>query len=161
LDGTLRSSAASLEGVMASIRRLSTVVLALVCLVSAAPARSEEVRHAVEARNRAFIAAFLRGDATAVANLYTEGAQVIAPGSPVAIGRPAIAAFWQRSIDSGVEDFTLQTAEVESAGDLAYETGIVRLVAKDGTATEAQYVVIWRRIDGTWMLHRDIWNSSE
>ena len=112
-------------------------------------------------RNRALITAFLRGDATAVANLYTEDAQVIAPGSPVASGRPAIAAFWQRSIDSGVKDLTLETAEVESAADLAYEAGIVRLVPKDGTTSEARYVVIWRRIDGEWMLHRDIWNSSK
>ncbi len=146
---------------MASIHRVSTLVLALAWVVSAAPARSEDVRHAVEAGNRAFITAFLRGDATAIANLYTEDAQVIAPGSPAASGRPAIAAFWQKSIDSGVKEVTLETAEAESAGDFAYETGIVRLVAKDGTTSEARYVVIWRRIDGKWMLHRDIWNSSE
>jgi len=146
---------------MASIHRVPALVLALACLLSAAPARSDDVRNAVEAGNRAFITAFLRGDATAVANRYTEDAQVIAPGSPAASGRPAIAAFWQKSIDSGVKDVVLETAEVESAGDLAYETGIVRLVAKDGTTTDARYVVVWRRIDGNWMLHRDIWNSSE
>ena len=115
----------------------------------------------MEAGNRAFITAFLHGDATAVANLYTEDAQVIAPGSPAVSGRPAIAAFWQTSIDSGVKDIILETAEAESAGDLAYETGILRVVAKDGTTSVERYVVIWRRIDGKWMLHRDIWNSSE
>ncbi len=146
---------------MASIHPISTVVLVLACLASAASAQSEDVRDAVEAGNRAFIAAFLRGDATAVANLYTEDAQVIAPGSPVANGRRAIAAFWQISINSGIKDLTLATAEVESASDLAYETGTVRLVANDGTVTEARYVVVWRRVDGQWMLHRDIWNSSK
>jgi uncharacterized protein (TIGR02246 family) len=115
----------------------------------------------VEAGNRAFIGAFLRGDATAVANLYTAEAQVIAPGSPVARGRAAIAAFWQSSIDSGVADLALETAEVESAGDLAYETGIVRMVARDGMVSSARYVVIWKRMGGGWLLHRDIWNSSE
>jgi uncharacterized protein (TIGR02246 family) len=146
---------------MASVHPISTVVLVLACLSSAASAQSEDVRHAVEAGNRAFIAAFLRGDATAVANLYTEDAQVIAPGAPVASGRPAIAAFWQNSIDSGIKDVTLATADVESASDLAYETGTVRLVANDGTVTEARYVVIWKRVDGQWMLHRDIWNSPK
>ena len=90
------------------------------------------MRDAVEAGNRAFIAAFLRGDAAAVAQLYTETAQVIAPGEPVARGRAAIAAAWQKAIDAGVKDLSLDTAEVESAGDLASETGTVRLVAKDG-----------------------------
>jgi uncharacterized protein (TIGR02246 family) len=144
-----------------SIHRVLPVILALACFAPATAARSDEVRDAVEAGNRAFISAFLRGDATAVGNLYTEDAQVIAPGSPVAAGRPAIAAFWKRSIDSGVEDVALETTEVESAGELAYETGIVRLVASDGTITSARYVVVWKRIDGRWLLHRDIWNSSQ
>jgi uncharacterized protein (TIGR02246 family) len=146
---------------MGSIHRASAVVLALACLVPATSARSEDVRNAVEVGNRAFVTAFARGDATAVANLYTGDAQVIAPGAPVASGRPAIAEFWQGFIDSGVKEVALETAEVESAGDLACETGTVRLVAQDGTASEARYVVVWKRVDGKWMLHRDIWNSSE
>ncbi len=137
------------------------LVLVLACVASAAPARSDDVRDAVEAGNRALITALLRGDATAVADFYTEDAQVIAPGSPAASGRPAIAAFWQGLINSGVKDVTLGTAEAESAGDLAYETGILRVVAKDGTTSQFRYVVIWRQIDGKWLLHRDIWNSSE
>jgi uncharacterized protein (TIGR02246 family) len=146
---------------MISTHRASTALLALACIVAATPARSDEVRDAVEAGNRAFITAFLRGDAKAVAGLYTADAQVIAPGSPVARGRPAIAAFWQKSIDSGIKDVTLETAEVESAGNLAYETGIVGLIAKDGTVSNARYLVIWKRTDGKWLLHRDTWNSSQ
>lgn len=85
---------------------------------------------------------------------------MIAPGEPVARGRPAIAAAWKKAIDGGVKDLSLQTAEVESAGDLACETGIVRLVAKDGTITQARYVVVWKRENGRWKLHRDIWNAE-
>jgi len=48
----------------------------------------------------------------------------------------------------------------ESAGDLACETGIVRLVATDGTLSQARYVVVWKREGGQWKLHRDIWNSE-
>src|SRR5262245_31245579 len=131
--GTIQRLAAGSEVLMVGMHRASIVILALAGLVPAMSARSDEVREAVEAGNRAFIKAFLQGDATAVANLYTKDAQVIAPGSPVARGRSAIAAFWQKSIDSGIKDVALETAEVESAGKLAYETGIVRLVARDGT----------------------------
>jgi uncharacterized protein (TIGR02246 family) len=146
---------------MISTHRASTALLALACIVAATPARSDEARDAVEAGNRAFITAFLRDDAKAVAGLYTADAQVIAPGSPVARGRPAIAAFWQKSIDSGIKDITLETEEVESAGNLAYETGVVGLIAKDGTVSNARYLVIWKRTDGKWLLHRDTWNSSQ
>jgi uncharacterized protein (TIGR02246 family) len=129
-------------------------------VLSGRAARADEVRDAVEAGNRAFIAAFLRGDAQAVADLYTERAQVIAPGAPVARGRSAIAAAWQKTIDAGVKDLTLTTAEVESAGDLACETGVVRLVSRTGGVTEGRYVVVWKRTNGQWKLHRDIWNGE-
>jgi uncharacterized protein (TIGR02246 family) len=143
--------------------RATEVVLS--CLVAtvvlAVPrAHADPVRDAVEAGNRAFITAFLAGDARAVADLYTENAQVIAPGAPVARGRPAIEAAWQKSIDAGVKELTLQTADVESSGDLACETGVVRLVARDGGVTEGRYVVVWKRTDGRWRLHRDIWNAD-
>ena len=141
-------------------RLASLSLLALACLAPALPAHADAVRDAVEAGNRAFVAAFLKGDATAISHLYTADAQVIPPGAPVAKGRPAIAAFWQASIDSGIKDVKLDTADVESAGDLAYETGTVRLVAKDGTSSSARYVVVWKRVDGKWLLHRDVWNSE-
>ena len=143
-------------------RSIAALAFALVAtvVVRASPACADEVRDAVEAGNKAFIAAFLRGDAKAVADLYTEDAQVIAPGAPVAQGRAAIAALWQESIDSGVKDVTLTTQNVESAGDLACETGTVKLVASDGAASVARYVVVWKRTGGQWKLHRDIWNAE-
>lgn len=145
---------------MANSHRVFVTTLALMGLLYAVNARADGVRDSVEAGNREFIEAFLRGDSTTIASLYTEDAQVIAPGSPVASGRAAIAALWQKSIDSGTKDVALETAEVESGGGLAYETGNVRLVAKDGAVTQARYVVVWKRVGDRWMLHRDIWNSE-
>jgi uncharacterized protein (TIGR02246 family) len=130
----------------------------LVFVLIARAGRADEMRDAVEAGNKTFVATFLRGDAKAVSELYTENAQVIAPGEPVARGRAAIAAAWQKSIDSGIKDVKLETLDVESAGDLAYETGVVRLVARDGKVSSARYVVVWKREGGRWKLHRDIWN---
>ena len=141
-------------------RSIWALALGVGCLWAAGSAAADEVRDAVEAGNRAFIAAFLRGDSAAVSQLYTEQAQVIAPGAPVARGRAAIAAAWQKTIDAGVEDLALETEDVESAGDLAVETGIVRLVARGGAVTLGRYVVVWKREGGAWKLHRDIWNAE-
>lgn len=127
----------------------------------AAPAQPGDARAAIEAQNRAFIAAFGRGDANAVAALYTENAQVIAPGSAPVSGRAAIGEFWQGSIASGIREVALETIDVESDGALAAETGAARLVGGDGSVTAARYVVVWKNVDGQWMLHRDIWNAGE
>jgi uncharacterized protein (TIGR02246 family) len=146
---------------MTRVIRPSAPALAVAFVLLGRVGHADEVRDAVEAGNRAFIAAFLAGDANAVAQLYTGDAQVISPGEPVARGRSAIAAVWQKTIDSGVKNLGLQTAEVESAGDLACETGIVRLVSRDGSSSEGRYVVVWKREGGQWKLHRDIWNSEK
>ena len=117
-------------------------------------------RASIEAGNRAFTAAFRRGDARGVAELYTEDAQLIPPGSDVASGRSAIAAFWRTVMDTGARDLILDTTEVESAGDLAYEVGTVRVVGEHSQVTEGRYVVVWKQQNGHWKIHRDIWNSA-
>ena len=136
-----------------------TVVFVAVSLLYGAAARSDDTRESIESSNQAFAAAFLRGDAEAVAELYTKDAELLPPGAGVVAGRVAIAAFWKGAIDAGVKDLVLTTVQVESAGDLAYEVGTVRIVAKDDQVSEDRYLVVWKRENGKWQLHRDIWNS--
>ena len=137
---------------------LLSLILAICFAASRGAGAAEDVRAAVEAGNAAFVAAFLRGDAAAVAGLYTEDAKLIPPGGEVAAGRPAIEAFWKATIASGVKDVALTTLDVEASGDLAAEVGSVRLVGADGKVSEQRYVVVWKRVAGVWKLHRDIWN---
>jgi uncharacterized protein (TIGR02246 family) len=127
-------------------------------LVPAVHASGDEVRKAVEAGNAAFVAAFEGGDADAIGRLYTADAKVIAPGSPIASGRAAIAAHWKAGM-AGVKNVALQTHDVGTAGDLAYEDGTVTIVSTAGEKTVARYLVVWKREGGEWKLHRDIWNQ--
>ena len=142
---------------------MSRVLLVLACAlalgVTAAPVHGDVARDAIDAANAAFVKAFLAGDAKAVSNLYTEGAQLIAPGAEVALGRAAIAAFWAGSMKT-IRGVRLETAAVESAGDLAVEDGVAYLVGSDGSHSSARYVVVWKRVAGSWRLHRDIWNAG-
>jgi len=139
------------------MRRVTTFALACVlfapCLVSA-----EDVRAAIESTNRAFAGELASGDAAAVAQRYTEDAAVIAPGAPVARGRAAIEAFWAGAVAAGLRSVALATSSVDAAGDLAAEEGEATLVDADGVTTKSRYVVVWKRQDGEWKLHRDIWN---
>jgi uncharacterized protein (TIGR02246 family) len=149
------------EAAMNRPRIVLASTFALVLLSFPRAAHADEARDGVEAGNKAFIEAALAGDAKAVAELYTETAQVIAPGAPVATGRAAISAFWLASFQAApVKAMQLETDDLESAGDLAYETGKVTLVARDGATSSARYLVVWKREGGSWKLHRDIWNAE-
>ncbi len=123
-------------------------------------ARGDDVRAEIEAANRAFGAAVRKGDYQAVAQLYTEDGQLIPPGAEIVRGRAAIAAYWKQGIEAGLNDLVLTTVDVESAGNLAYEVGTARVGNSNRDATEGKYLVVWKRQDGTWRLHRDIWNAA-
>jgi len=76
-------------------------------------------------------------------------------------GKPAIQAFWQGALDMGIAEAVLETVEFEEVGDAAWELGQGVLKAKDGQVLDdAKYIVLWKRENGAWKRHRDIWNSS-
>jgi uncharacterized protein (TIGR02246 family) len=121
-------------------------------------------RAAIETGNARFSELYGRGDVTAIAALYTEDAIVFPPGADMAKGRQAIEEFWRATRDSGVTSVTLTTVDVGESGDLAYEVGTALLTiqpeAQEPAMASAKYVVVWKRqTDGSWQLHRDIWND--
>ena len=123
------------------------------------------VNQEIEQRNREFVAALKRGDAAGVAALYRDDARVLPPGGTMVSGRQAIQQFWQGVMDAGALEVDLQTQQVESSGDLAYEIGSATLtIQPEGgspTTDTVKYVVVWkRRAGGSWQLAVDIWNSN-
>jgi uncharacterized protein (TIGR02246 family) len=125
------------------------------------------VRQAIEATNARFIADFKAGNAAALSTHYTPDAIVMAPSAPAMRGTEAITTgigdFFKQL---NVPDFTLTTEDVVVAGDLAIETGAWTMSVQPKAGGPAapdkgKYIVIWKQQpDGSWKLHRDIWNSD-
>ena len=121
-----------------------------------------DIRTQIGSANTEFMNAFKRGDATAMANLYTSEAQLLPANSDFVRGTAAIRAFWQGVIDLGLKDASLETIEAEAHGDTAIEVGRYRLLAAGGAVADSgKYVVVWKNDRGTWKLHRDIWTTSQ
>jgi len=125
-------------------------------------AQDAGVRGSIDAGNRAFMDAAAKGDAAALAALYTADGEAFPPNGEMAKGRQAIQGMWKSALDSGIAKVDLVTTEAQPAGaNLAFEVGTYALQTKDGkTADRGKYVVVWKKENGRWMLHRDIWNSS-
>jgi len=147
---------------------LATFLLTLPVLLfvscERAPEDTAEVRWAIEAITEQYADAFKRGDAAAIAALYTEEARVLPPNGLTVVGREAIQNFYQGAIDAcGCDDFQLTTLEVGVVRDLAYEIGeyTSTIQPEEGEAIRDQgkYVAIWKRENGEWKLDVDIWNS--
>ncbi len=119
------------------------------------------VRGAIAAANEKFMAAFGQGDAAGLAALYTEKGQILPPNGDFVTGKEAVQGFWQALMDMGIKAAKLEIVEVEGYGDTAIEVSKFTLKGKGGQVLdEGKYIVIWKREDGQWKLHRDIFNSS-
>lgn len=119
-------------------------------------------RAGIEAANAEFAAALRRGDAGAIAAMYTERGQLFPPNEKIVEGRAAIERYWRASMDAGVKAIELKTTEVEGLGESVVEAGLYTVNGKDGAVIDrGKYLVLWRRVEGAWKLHRDCWNSNE
>lgn len=131
----------------------------------AMPAFAGSPRSDIEAALKIFVAAFNSGDAATVARLYTEDAALLPPGGKRVDGRKGVEEFWGGAIKNGVKNLSLTALEVENRDDMAFEVGAFSLDAPgEGGAVSTvigKYIVVWMRgDDGTWRLHRDIWNTG-
>lgn len=102
-----------------------------------------------------------KGDAAGMGDMYTERAILLPAGGPRTEGREAIEEFWKEKLGSGVEDVQLTTEELEPLGDdLVYEIGRYTTTPRDAAPVSGQYLVLWKRVDGEWKLHVDIFNET-
>jgi uncharacterized protein (TIGR02246 family) len=114
----------------------------------------------IAAVNRAFEDAVRTGSLDRLAGLYTPDAIALPPDGPFVRGRDNIERLWTGAAQQmGLKDVRLQTIDLQITGDTAYETGEAALTLGSGAAV-VKYVVVWKRVDGRWYLHRDIWNTK-
>ncbi len=121
------------------------------------------VRDSIEATIKTLLESLNGGDAAGVAAHYTDDAALLPPNTARIDGREGIQGAWQALIDADVRDVALTTQEVDVFGDVANEVGTISATApsEDGGRVQwtGKYVAVWKRGgDGTWRLHRDIWN---
>ena len=138
------------------------IVVIIGCLSVGSPALAQN-RATIEKLNDVWTAAFDKGDAAAVAALYTEDADVLPPGSAMVKGRTAIEAFWRQAAQQ-MTDAKLTTLDVLPLGrSAAREIGTVSLKTKSQPPQEVvgKYVVVWRKVGRDWKLATDIWNTDK
>jgi uncharacterized protein (TIGR02246 family) len=120
-----------------------------------------QMRQAVEASNAKFCEAFNAGDAAALAAMYTEDAIVMPPNQEMAQGTNALQQTFGGFFSMGAANLALTTSDVMGSGDLVVETGKYNIALPGGIQDSGKYLVVWKKAaDGSWKLHRDIWNSS-
>lgn len=139
------------------------VIMAAVCLVLAAAPALAQSKAAIQKLNDEWAAAFNKGDAAALAAMYTTDAYVLPAGAGMVKGRAGIESFWRGAIQQ-LGDIKITTLDVKPLGDnAAREIGTATFKTKSQPPQDGalKYAVVWQREGGRWKLLQDIWNMDK
>jgi uncharacterized protein (TIGR02246 family) len=140
------------------------VALAAACQPAAGPLTAEDVAAINDLRDR-WAAAARANDVAAALALYTEDAVEMPPTARQLEGRAGIQARLEQAF-SAVAALTLQSVETAGRDGLAYDRGpyslTVRVEGQPQPVTETGkfIAILTKQPDGTWRIHRLIWNSD-
>jgi uncharacterized protein (TIGR02246 family) len=118
----------------------------------------------IAVNNRAFENAVAAGNVEAIAALLAPDVIALPPDGLVVTGREAVKQLWASAIsEHGMTSCRITTDTLDVVGDIASEIGRATLTmtplgGKNETAS-IKYLVVWKRLNGKWLLHRDIWNA--
>lgn len=132
-----------------------------VLLLASTLAVQAEVKNEIESAGQKFSEAYAKGDAAALAAMYTEDAQLMPPNAEPLRGREAIRKYWQGALDSGMKHLKLETLEVFGQGEITTEVGTyTALDAAEKVLERGKFIVVWKREDGQWRILRDMFSSN-
>jgi uncharacterized protein (TIGR02246 family) len=122
---------------------------------------------ALDSLRKAHVAALNDGDADAWVACFTADAVQMPPNSPSNVGTESIRGWSGGMLATFDAEFSLSPDEVQLAGEeWAFERGgyTITLTPKaggDAIQDVGKYITLYQRqSDGSWLMARDIWNSS-
>jgi uncharacterized protein (TIGR02246 family) len=151
------------------MRRLLASLFLLPVLAACQPAAPTVDTAAEEQAIRAQVAALNTAlaayDSIAIAAMYAQDAALLPPNQERLEGTAAIQQFFAGMQQVNASMVIAPTVVVVAAsGDIAMEEGtwtFTMPMADGSTFTDnGKYLAAWKKIDGTWLMERDIWNSD-
>jgi len=117
-------------------------------------------RTEIAATQRRFLEYFATNDLAGLAACYTEDAQMLPANMDAIAGRAAIQSVFKFTAVRG-HTLHFQTHEMEVHDGMAVELGRYTRKRSDGsTFDHGKYMVIWKRVAGAWLMHRDMFSTS-
>ena len=142
---------------------MAQIVMLVACLVLVAGPAVAQSKAVIQKADDKWSEAFNKGDATALAAMYTEDAYLLPPGADMMKGRSAIGAFWQKQMQQ-IGDVKCTALDVKQLSrNAAREVGICTFKTKAQPPQDGalKYAVVWEKEGGQWKLLQDIYNASK
>ncbi|MGD9904152.1 MAG: DUF4440 domain-containing protein [Vicinamibacterales bacterium] len=128
---------------------------------AATPFDLSAMRRVIQEQNDRFTRAHVAGDVATIDAMFTRDATSFPPGADPAIGPAAIHALTMDYLRAGVTAFREQSTDVYGNEDLVVDHGTYTMTyGPDHVVERGKYLNVWRREDGAWKIHANIWNTS-
>jgi ketosteroid isomerase-like protein len=134
--------------------------IAVLAFATGACARSPAPEPFPQAAADAVLERALAHDAAGVASFYTVDAVLLPPDQETLSGRAAIEEYFSRTNPPGGPAVEVATVETFVFGDHAWRQGSFRVEGPGDAPTSGKFVELWKKVDGVWLIHRDIWNAN-
>ncbi|MEJ8566498.1 YybH family protein [Elongatibacter sediminis] len=141
-----------------TLRRCSRCFVLIAFLAVSPLATSGE--SPMEAMVQAWEANYNSGELAAVQALYTADGCRMPPNAETAHGSEAILAQLEGSRNAAPK-VKLDLTNTETFDGNGYATGTYSIMSADGTVLDSgKWMNVNRKVDGSWLIHCDIWNSN-
>lgn len=140
-------------------RAILISIVSIVLVLSACKQRPQPLSFSTKPTQE-FADLMQQHDAEKLSMMFTEDSKLMPPNAPVIQGRAAIRYFFQEGFAQEGLPTVLAERDRFVTGDYAYRDGIVTLHLKDGSTQIGKFMQLWKNVNGTWQLHRSIWNVS-
>jgi ketosteroid isomerase-like protein len=119
-----------------------------------------DVASEISAVQRRFLRLFAVNDIPGIGACYTEDAQMLVANMEVIVGRPSIQSVFKFTAVQG-HTLEFQTQELDVYGPTAIEIGTYTRKRPHGSIVDrGKYVVVWKRVRDSWLIHRDMFSTS-
>ena len=142
---------------------MSRIAMLAACFILVVGPAAAQSKATIQKADDKWSEAFNKGDAAALAAMYTEDAYVLPPGAEIIKGRSAIGAFWQQQMQQ-IGDVKCTALDVKPLGrKAAREIGTCSFRTKGQQPQDGalKYAVVWEKVGGQWELLQDIWNTNK
>lgn len=142
------------------MKRMISAGLLIILTAACSPA-PEDIDSVLQNRTEVILSGIESGDMSAVVELFTEDALYSPSGDSMLSDRTALTAYWNSVLESPARDADLEVVKVERlAPDAFVEIQRYTVFDADGNRLFGGYAsLLWRKIDGRWLIASDISNS--
>lgn len=114
---------------------------------------------------REFSPTYVAADYKKLSEMYAPEGQILPPEAPIITGREAIEKRW--TVQEGIKilhhKITPEDINIlgNTATDVGYYEGKTRRADGEEFDWSGKYVIIWKKINGQWLIDVDIWNLGQ